>query len=251
MAAEETTVDVRGLWKQYVAGFRAHSLKSEVIGRVLRRPTKVVERGWALRDLSFSIAPGEAVGVIGPNGSGKTTLLGVLSRVLRPTKGEVTVKGRVCGLLEAAIAFHPDFTGVENIVLQGLMLGMGRSEVLARLDDMVAFADAASYIDAPVRTYSRGQSARLGLAVAAYMEPDLFLIDEILAILDQDFHHACYTRIREMRERGCAVVFVSHILEQVEEICQRVLWIDSGNLVMDGEVGEVLARYRGHLADQD
>jgi ABC-type polysaccharide/polyol phosphate transport system ATPase subunit len=241
---------VQGLWKRYSAGDRFHSLKSEVIGRLTRQQGRV-ELPWALRDVSFDVAPGEALGVVGPNGSGKSTLLGILSRVLRPSKGEAVVPGRVCVLLEAAIAFHPDFTGVENIILQGLVLGMSRSEVIARMDEIVEFADAASYLDSPVRTYSRGQRARLGFALASYMRPDVFLIDEILAIVDETFHYACYERMREMRERGCAVVFVSHVLDQVAEICDRAMWLDSGTLVMDGEVGEVLTRYKAHSAHEE
>jgi ABC-type polysaccharide/polyol phosphate transport system ATPase subunit len=250
VAATEPAIRVRELWKRYSAGDRSHSLKSEVIGRLTRRQVRA-ELPWALQDVSFDIAPGEAVGVVGPNGSGKSTLLGILSRVLRPSKGEAVVPGRVCVLLEAAIAFHPDFTGIENIILQGLVLGMTRSEVVSRLDDIVAFADAGSYVDLPVRTYSRGQSARLGFAVAAYMSPDVFLIDEILAILDESFHHACYERLREMRERGCAVVFVSHVLEQVEEICDRTMWLEQGTLRMEGEVGEVLTSYKERFSHDE
>lgn len=246
---DERAVQALGLWKRYASLTRARSLKTAVVGRLTGRRA-AGEGVWALQDVSFDVAPGEAVAVIGPNGSGKTTLLGIIARVLRPTMGEARVRGRVCALLEATIAFHPDLTGYENVLLQALALGMTRKEALARMDDIVAFADAASYIEAPVRTYSRGQATRLGFSVAAHFSPDVFLIDEVLAALDQEFHQACYRRIRQMREDGCALVFVSHVLEQVRELCERALWLDEGRLVMDGPVEEVLACYQANTAGE-
>jgi ABC-type polysaccharide/polyol phosphate transport system ATPase subunit len=244
----ERAIEVGDLWKRYASAVGGHSLKSAVVSRLLGRPGPP-EQPWALRGVSFAVQPGTSLAVIGPNGSGKTTLLGLLSRVLEPTQGTITVRGRVCVLLEAAVAFHPDLTGIENVLLQGMVLGMGRKEALSRLDGIIEFAEAAPYIDAPVRTYSLGQRARLGFAVASHMSPDVFLIDEVLAIVDEEFHYACYDRIRELRNGGCAIVFVSHILDQVRALCERTIWLDQGHVVADGATDEVLPRYEAHSAE--
>jgi len=248
MAAPEHVVEVEGLWKRYYAGPRGRSLKTAAMSRLLRR-SHSEELLWALQDVSFTVDPGASVAVIGPNGSGKTTLLGLLSQVFEPTRGKVIVRGRVCVLLEAAVAFHPDLTGVENTILQGMVLGMTRREAVSRLDAIIAFAEASDYIDAPVRTLSLGQRARLGFAVASHLSPDVFLIDEVLAIVDQEFHYACYDRIAEMRRQGCAIVFVSHVLEQVQELCPRAIWLDRGRIVLDAPTNEVIPRYEAHSAE--
>ena len=248
MAATEHAVEVEGLWKRYLAGPRGHSIKSAVVSHVLRRSTDQ-ELPWAVQDVSFTAESGDSVAVIGPNGSGKTTLLGLLSKVLAPSRGRLVVRGRVCVLLEAAVAFHPDMSGIENIMLQGMVLGMSRREALAHLDEIIAFAQAEAYVDAPVRTYSLGQRARLGFAVASHLGPDVFLIDEVLAVVDQEFHFACYDRIREMRRQGCTILFVSHVLDQVRELCDRTIWLDQGRVVMDAATAEVLPRYEALSAE--
>jgi ABC-type polysaccharide/polyol phosphate transport system ATPase subunit len=223
-------------------------VKSAVVSHVLRRRSET-ELPWALQDVSFAVGAGESVAVIGPNGSGKTTLLGLLSKVLVPSQGRIAVHGRVCVLLEAAVAFHPDMTGVENVILQGMVLGMGRREALAHLDAIIAFAEAEAYIDAPVRTYSLGQRARLGFSVASHLEPAVFLVDEVLAIVDEEFHLACYDRLHAMQREGCAIIFVSHILDQVRELCDRTIWLDQGRVVLDAPTAEVIPRYEAHAAE--
>ncbi len=247
MAAGQSAVEVEGLCKRYSGHVAGHTLKTAVVNRLLRR-RRTGPIPWALQDVSFTLDSGASLAIIGPNGSGKTTLLGLLSRVLTPTKGKIIVRGRVCVLLEAGVAFHPDLTGIENIMLQSMVLGMNRREALARLDDIIAFAEASAHIDAPLRTYSLGQRARLGFAVASHLSPDVFLIDEVLAVVDQEFHYACYDRIAQMRRQGCAVIFVSHILDQVQELCERAIWLDRGRTMMDGPTDEVLPRYRARSA---
>jgi len=236
-------IDIRDLVKRY-RGLPnvGRSLKGAVIGRLTRRYA-AHEAPGALRGVSLTVAPGEAVAVVGPNGSGKTTLLGVMSGVLVPTSGEVQTRGRICVLLEAAVAFHPDLTGRENVILQGMILGMRRQEVLSQLDDIVAFAQAEAYLEQAVRTLSLGQRARLGFSVAAHLSPDIFLIDEVLAVVDEEFHQACYQRLRELREQGCAVMFVSHVMDQVRAVCERAILLDEGRIIADGATDEVIRQY--------
>lgn len=241
MAAEHA-IEVRDLWKEYYGlPAQTRTLKAYVIDKLRGRHRP--DEYSALHGVSFTVDPGDAVGLIGPNGSGKTTLLGVIAGVLRPTRGEVLTRGRVCVLLEAAVGFHPDLTGAENAVLQGMILGMSRAEVNERMEDIVVFADAEGYIDHPVRTHSLGQRARLGFSVAAHLEPDVLLVDEVLAVADEEYHHRCYRRIRQLRERGCAVVFVTHVMDQVREICDRVVLLDEGRITDDGPAAEVIDRY--------
>ena len=236
-------IEVRELVKHYHRlPHVGRSLKTAVVGRLTGHNMRVRPPG-ALQGVSLSIEPGEAVAVIGPNGSGKTTLLGLISGVLVPTSGEAVAHGRVCVLLEATVAFHPDLSGRENVILQGMILGMTRREAMERMDDVVAFAQAQAHIDHPVRTLSLGQRARLGFSVAAHMSPDVFLIDEVLAVVDEEFHQACYERLRELRRRGCAVLFVSHVMDQVREICDRAILLDEGRILADGPVDEVIGRY--------
>ncbi|MGQ9730317.1 MAG: ABC transporter ATP-binding protein [Candidatus Zipacnadales bacterium] len=243
-------IEIQGLSKRYTALHRSvRSLKTIAIGRLLRRPLPTTE-GGALSGVSLMVQPGEAVGVIGPNGSGKTTLLGIISGVLVPTEGQVRTRGRVCVLLEAAVGFHPDLTGRENIMLQGMLLGVRRAEIREREESIIAFAQAEQYIDHAVRTLSLGQRARLGFSVAAHLSPDVFLIDEVLAIVDEEFHHACYAKLHELRTHGCAVVFVSHVMDQVREICERTLLLDQGRIIADGPTDEVIERYECLIAQR-
>jgi len=241
-------VEVRELVKHYRGlPHVGRSLKGAVIGRLTGHNMRVPTPG-ALQGVSLSIEPGEAVALIGPNGSGKTTLLGLISGVLAPTSGDAVAHGRVCVLLEAAVAFHPDLSGGENVLLQGMILGMSRQEALDRMDAIVAFAQAEAYIDHPVRTLSLGQRARLGFSVAAHMSPDVFLIDEVLAVVDEEFHQACYDRLSELRRSGCAVVFVSHVMDQVRAICDRAILLDGGRILADGPAEDVIRHYEALAA---
>lgn len=208
-----------------------------------RRVGRTSEAIWALRDVSFTINRGEVVGVIGRNGAGKSTLLKILSRITDPTNGYVEVAGRVGSLLEVGTGFHPELTGRENIFLNGAILGMRKVEINQKFDEIVDFAEVQKFIDTPVKHYSSGMYLRLAFAVAAHLEPDLLLVDEVLAVGDAAFQRKCLGKMGEVAQAGRTVLFVSHNLAAVRDLCQRVLWINDGALVADGEVDDVAQAY--------
>jgi len=198
----------------------------------------------ALRDVSFSVLPGERVGVIGQNGAGKSTLFRAIARVRRPTSGRVVVRGRGAHVLELGLGFHGELTGRENVILQGTIMGFSRRDMLERMDAIAAFSELEEFLDAPVRTYSSGMAARLGFAVATDVDPDILLVDEVLAVGDLRYQAKCFDRMSHFRERGKTFLLVSHALDDVVEVCQRVLWISGGQIVADGPASEVVEAYR-------
>ncbi|HYP40185.1 MAG TPA: ABC transporter ATP-binding protein [Chloroflexia bacterium] len=206
-------------------------------------PGPASEEFWALRDVNFSIYAGEAVGIIGENGSGKSTSLKLISRILEPTIGSVSVRGKVSALLELGTGFHPDLTGRENIYLNGSLLGLSRKEMASRYDNIVDFAELGEFIDTPIKHYSSGMVMRLGFAVAINVDPDILLTDEVLAVGDEAFQRKCLEYIAELRRRGVTIVFVSHALDAVRGLCKRAIWLDHGKLIADGLAGEVIDRY--------
>ncbi|HLL77062.1 MAG TPA: ABC transporter ATP-binding protein [Pyrinomonadaceae bacterium] len=205
-------------------------------------------RLWALRGVSFEVEPGEVVGVVGRNGAGKSTLLKILSRITRPSAGEVDVYGRVGSLLQVGTGFHPDLTGRENVYLNGTILGMHYAEIRRKFDEIVAFAEVEQFLDMPVKQYSSGMHVRLAFSVAAHVEPDILLLDEVTAVGDAAFQRKCFAKMREISRKGHTVFFVSHNLGTVGDLCRRVLFIESGRLVEDGPAQAVLARYAEHMA---
>ena len=217
------------------------TLKEHAIRRLRGRMER--DELVALRDVTATILAGERVGVIGPNGAGKSTLFRAIARVRRPSSGRVTVRGRVAPLLELGLGFHHELTGRENVVLQGTMLGFSRREMLGRMDSIVRFAELGEFIDAPVRTYSNGMIARLGFSVATDVDPDILLVDEILAVGDVRFRAKCYERMAGFRERGMTFLLVSHSLQDVLDTCQRVLWVASGRVVRDGKAEDVVREF--------
>jgi ABC-type polysaccharide/polyol phosphate transport system ATPase subunit len=217
------------------------SLKEHMI-RKLRQGVAFDELD-AIKDLNIRIDRGENVGLIGRNGAGKSSLLKVISRVYRPTAGRVVVEGRVAPLLELGVGFNSELTGRENIFLQGALLGFSRSAMKARLERIVDFAELQGFLDSPTRTYSSGMVARLGFSVATDVDPDILLVDEALEVGDERFKHKCQLRMESFRAAGKTVVVVSHALESIREGCRRVLWIDGGRLVADGEVTAVCDAY--------
>jgi lipopolysaccharide transport system ATP-binding protein len=201
------------------------------------------EEFWALKDLSFEVQPGEVVGVIGRNGAGKSTLLKILSRVTKPTSGRVELRGRIGSLLEVGTGFHPELTGRENIFLSGAVLGMARREIARKFDEIVAFADVEKFLDTPVKRYSTGMYMRLAFSVAAHLEPDLLIIDEVLAVGDGAFQEKCLGKVRQVAERGRTVLFVSHSMPAVEAFCEQVVWIEKGRLREIGPPQEIVPKY--------
>ena len=197
----------------------------------------------ALEGINLEIRRGESVGFIGPNGSGKSTLMAILSRVLRPTSGEVYVAGRVGVLLEVGAAFHPDLTGEENARLTAAIFGMSRADLEARLEEIMAFAELEEYRQMPVRTYSSGMLLRLGFAAATHLDPDILLVDEALAVGDEHFQRKCYNWMEEHAARGQTLGLVSHDLAQIKRICRRVIWLEHGRIVQDGPAEEVVGAY--------
>jgi lipopolysaccharide transport system ATP-binding protein len=215
-----------------------------------RPPARQIEEFWALRDVSFRVEPGEVVGIIGRNGAGKSTLLKILSRITEPNAGLVRIRGRVASLLEVGTGFHPELTGRENVFLNGTILGMSRREIRARFDEIVAFAEVEQFIDTPVKRYSSGMYLRLAFAVAAHLESEILIVDEVLAVGDVAFQKKCMTRMGDVARGGRTILLVSHSLSAIESLCSTCLVLDKGRLLYHGLPGEAIERYlgRGELA---
>jgi ABC-type polysaccharide/polyol phosphate transport system ATPase subunit len=233
---------VEDLWKN----FRLYHEKNQYIkAAALRGRRAKYEEFWALQGVSFEIPFGSTFGIIGSNGSGKSTLLKCLAKILVPNKGSVTVNGRLSALLELGAGFHPELTGRENVFLNGAILGMTRKDIAAKYDEIISFSGLEKFIDTPVKNYSSGMVVRLGFAIAANVEPEILLIDEVLAVGDQSFQQRCLEKIEAFRQDGRTIVFVSHGLSQVTQLCAEAAWIDRGNLKMVGDAMKVVAEYTG------
>ncbi|HMF96230.1 MAG TPA: ABC transporter ATP-binding protein [Vicinamibacterales bacterium] len=247
------------VWKKFRRGERHDSLRDLVpaLARGLLRRRSADELSeqefWATRDVSFEVGPGEALGIIGPNGAGKSTILKLLTKILRPTRGQMSIDGRVGALIEVAAGFHPDLTGRENVYLQGAIMGMPRAEIARKFDAIVEFSGVDEFIDTPVKRYSSGMNARLGFAIAAHLDPDVLLIDEVLSVGDVGFQERCVTRMRELLGRGVPLVFVSHNLAAVVDLCTRAIFIERGAVKFDGRPAEAVAQFRqrGNAHDAD
>lgn len=198
---------------------------------------------WALKDVSFQVRKGEALGIVGPNGSGKSTTLKILSGILKPTSGTMQVTGRLSALIEVGAGFHPDLTGRENIFLNGAILGMGRSEVQSKLEAIIDFSGISEFIDTPVKRYSSGMHARLGFSIAAHVEPEILLVDEVLSVGDYTFQGQCIQKMNEILKSGTTVIFVSHNMESVLSLCDRAILLVKGEVAREGEPTEVIAEY--------
>lgn len=220
-----------------------HSGYASLKGKLLWWKNKRRERLRAVGGVSFSVAPGECVGVVGKNGAGKSTLLGLLARVYKPSSGRMELNGRVAPLLELGAGFHPDLTGIENVFFNGVILGLTRRQVAERLEQIVEFSEIGDYVDAPVRTYSSGMLLRLGFSVAVHVDASILLVDEALAVGDIEFQRKCLRRIAEFQERGGTILFVSHDMEAVRRAASRVIWMRSGVVEMDGPTETVLHEY--------
>jgi ABC-type polysaccharide/polyol phosphate transport system ATPase subunit len=221
------------------------TLKEAIVRRRHVRPTEI----WALRDVDLRVEPGDSIGFIGRNGSGKTTLLRLIAGIFAPTSGRLEVGGKVGSLLELGAGFHPDFTGRENVELNGALQGLSRAGIRERFDEIVAFAELEHAIDRPVRTYSSGMTMRLGFAIAAFLEADLLLLDEVFAVGDESFQRKCFGVIAAFKERGGTIMFVSHDASAVERLCDRAVLLHDGSVAFDGPVHEAITRYRRALAE--
>jgi homopolymeric O-antigen transport system ATP-binding protein len=238
------------VWKKFRRGERHDSLRDLVPSlarRLVRRQRRrdeleTDEDFWAVSDVSFQVNPGEALGIIGPNGAGKSTTLKLLTRILRPTRGSCLVRGRMGALIEVAAGFHPDLTGRENVFLQGAIMGMKRVEIARRLDEIVAFSGIERFVDTPVKRYSSGMNARLGFSIAAHLDPDVLIIDEVLSVGDMEFQRRCIDRMELFKRQGVAIVFVSHHLQWVNALCERTLFMHN-SLRAIGASADVIRSY--------
>lgn len=238
-----------GVYKKFRKGEMYNCLRDlipAVTGKMFRHSEldgKDSREFWALQDISFEVSRGQAMGIIGRNGAGKSTALKILSRIMKPTKGRMIVNGRLCALIEVTAGFHQDLTGRENIFLNGTILGMGKREIQSKLDQIIAFSGLNDFIDTPVKRYSSGMYARLGFSVAAHVDPEVLIVDEILSVGDFDFQKRCIDRMREVLKSGTTVLFVSHDLKAVTELCQRAMLLDHGQMVTLGPTETVVQRY--------
>ena len=208
-----------------------------------RRPQEF----WALRDVSFAVPRGETLGIIGHNGAGKSTILKLLSNITSPTEGEITINGRLSALIEVGSGFHPELTGRENVYLNGAILGMRRREITEKLDSIAEFAGVRQFLDTPVKRFSSGMYVRLGFSIAAHLDPDILLLDEVLAVGDAAFQEKCLNRIGELKRAGTTIVFISHDLAAVERVCDRVMLLRRGEVAAEGAPREIIAEYQSHV----
>jgi len=257
----DLAIRVENLSKRYRIGQRERYLAlRDVLARAISAPFRVFSSNskpdgrnprsdyiWALKDVSFEVKQGEIVGIIGRNGAGKTTLLKILARITRPTSGYAEVRGRVGSLLEVGTGFHPELTGRENIYLSGAVLGMTKREIDRKFDEIVDFAGVAEFIDTPLKYYSAGMQMRLAFAVAAHLEPEILLVDEVLAVGDLEFQKKCLGKMEDVSRGGRTVLFVSHQMNQIRRLCERVIWLDAGQIVREGPTHEVVSAYEAAM----
>jgi lipopolysaccharide transport system ATP-binding protein len=250
-------ITAENLSKRYQRGMTATSgLLRDTLALAIRAPHKLFGRNrqesfWALKDVSIDVPQGEVLGLIGRNGSGKTTLLKILSRITRPTSGWAEIRGRVGSLLEVGTGFHPELTGRENTYLSGAILGMARQEIARKFDEIVAFAELDKFIDTAVKHYSSGMYVRLAFAVAAHLEPEILLVDEVLAVGDIRFQKKCLGKMGDVARAGRTVILVTHQLNQIRRLCHRVVWLDDGVIRRTGPTAEVVGAYEAAMSSQD
>lgn len=257
----DVAIRVRGIGKRYEIGERGYGYKTlrESLAGAIRNPFRARKNGhnsngqaaertfWALKDINFDVQRGEIVGIIGRNGAGKSTLLKILSRITDPSEGEVEIDGRVGSLLEVGTGFHPELTGRENIFLNGAILGMKRAEIAARFDEIVAFAGTEKFLDTPVKYYSSGMYVRLAFGVAAHLEPEILIVDEVLSVGDAEFQKKCLGKMGDVAHSGRTVLFVSHNLAAVHSLCQRAMVLNHGVVEFDGRAPDAVVRYQSQF----
>ncbi len=261
-------ISIRGLGKKYFIGENkggaSYKTARDKLTELLKIPFRLIAGGngkcggvsapttefWALKDISLDIEQGEVMGIIGRNGAGKSTLLKILSQITEPTEGEIRIRGRVASLLEVGTGFHPELTGRENIFLNGAILGMTRTEIRRKFDEIVAFAEIEKFLDTPVKRYSSGMYVRLAFAVAAHLEPDILVVDEVLAVGDAEFQRKCLGKMNSVAHGGRTVLFVSHNMQAIRMLCGRVMLLDSGHCAADGAADDTIGQYRASGASE-
>ena len=249
MSSDDLAISVRGVGKSYRITHKSTRDTSfaEILTRRLRYPfgngSEETETFWALNDVSFDVRKGEVLGIIGRNGAGKSTLLKILSRITSPTAGEIDIHGRVASLLEVGTGFHPELTGRENVFLNGAILGMSRREIAAKFDEIVAFAEVEKFLDTPVKRYSSGMFVRLAFAVAAHLEPEILIVDEVLAVGDFAFQKKCLGKMHDVAADGRTILFVSHSMPTIIQLCERAIHLEKGNVIDDGPAEKVANAY--------
>jgi lipopolysaccharide transport system ATP-binding protein len=259
----DLAINIENLGKRYTIGRRRdvgddlrHTVERAIrapISWLRARHENRVTRAdfWALRNVSFEIKQGEVVGILGPNGAGKSTLLRLLSRITVPTEGRICIDGRIASLLEVGTGFHPELTGRENIFLNGAILGMARTEIIRKFDEIVAFSEIEDFLDTPVKRYSSGMYVRLAFGVAAHLDPEILIVDEVLAVGDTAFQKKCLAKMGAFAQSGRTILFVSHNLDAVRALCQRGIWLKNGHMHRDGNVDDVIDEYFNDLARQN
>lgn len=240
-------IEFEHVFKSFKKGERVVCLR-DAIPNLFKKTTE--STFWALQDVSFNVAKGEAVSIIGPNGAGKSTILKIIAGVMEPNKGNVKINGRVSALIEVGAGFHPDLTGRENIYLNGSVMGMTRKEINEKFDSIVDFAGFSEFLDTPVKRYSSGMYLRLGFAVAAHIEPDVLLVDEVLAVGDMVFQRKCLNKIEELRNKNTTILFVSHNLHSVEGICNKAIFLNEGRIEEEGKAKEVIQTYQNFVSKE-
>lgn len=240
-------IEFNHVWKKYKKGEKINSLRDAIpnlFRQISSKNMELAEREfWVTKDVHFHIKRGEVVGIMGPNGAGKSTVLKLLSRIIQPNKGNIQINGRLSALIEVTAGFHPDLTGRENVYLNGTILGMKKKEIDERFDSIVDFSGVGEFIDTPVKRYSSGMFSRLGFSVAAHMNPDILLVDEVLSVGDMSFQAKCAQKMRELLASGATIVLVSHNLSLVQSLCKRIILLNKGELLKDGPTDEVIPYY--------
>ena len=245
----DIALEFDGVWKKFKKGEQHDSLR-DMIPAIFNKAVNGSRQDslqdkdfWALKDVSFQVRRGEALGIMGPNGSGKSTSLKILSGILRPNKGHMAVNGRLSALIEVGAGFHQDLTGRENIYLNGVILGMSRAEISRKLDEIIDFSGISEFIDTPVKRYSSGMYARLGFSIAAHVDPEILIVDEVLSVGDMRFQQKCLDKMLSLRDSGLTIIFVSHIIESISMLCNRAAYLNKGELVTIGSTGEAIKEY--------
>ncbi|HMT06888.1 MAG TPA: ABC transporter ATP-binding protein, partial [Pyrinomonadaceae bacterium] len=229
--------------KRYLLGDRLPNSLRDTVAGIFNSKRNEKDELWALRDVSFDVSDGETLGIIGSNGAGKSTLLKILSRITKPTSGRAEIRGRVGSLLEVGTGFHNELSGRENIYLNGAILGMKRAEIQKKFDEIVEFSEIERFLDTPLKHYSSGMYMRLAFSVAAHLDPEILIVDEVLAVGDVGFQKKCLSKMRDIGESGRTVLFVSHDMRAVARLCGRVVWLENGNVRADGQADAVIADY--------